>query len=126
MEAGAQDDGFSRFADQVDLPVAGDWGGKEYPSQSQAPHRRSRVCTRARHDADLVCHIDQPFILKDRGNLGRTGGGPPLDVAAGDIAAPTRQNRHIVAIAIAAAQVDDSVVENRRRNRSLPLAAGMP
>jgi len=113
----------SRFRSPCRSSVAGNRRAEEHAVEPPPPHRRAGLGIRARHHADLVGHVNQAIVNNDGRDVGGAARRPPQDMAPAHIAFPAGPEGQVIAVAIAAAQVDDAVREDGARNRRLALAA---
>src|SRR4029453_12810811 len=76
--------------------------------------------------ADIADHVDQPVVVHERGDVGRSRRRPPDHVAGRDVALASRANRHEGTAAITAARVDHAVVMDGHWYRKAVVLRDLP
>src|SRR5262245_52238770 len=96
----SQDKGLASFVQKKNLPIDSHWRCRKNAPDPFFPDDFSCLGIRARHNAVLGCHVDEPLIIEERGDVGSTRGDAPHNVRLGYVSTPPGSNRHIGAATV--------------------------
>ena len=86
-------DRLSCLADEIDLAIGRDRGGKEHAVESRLPDALACLHVGAGQHADIVGQVQQPFVGDERRGVRAAAGRAPDDMARAYVAASARAQR---------------------------------